>query len=275
MEAVADPPPPSRANRLTIPNWIRHPLWWLPDIPAEQNRSYAKVWEHFFEIERVEDGRHDTNAWLRREGEFVLCCVRIPADVLDEAYDALRLALEPLPAVRLHPPEFLHISVQEIGFVSAKPSRRDEFTQARLNEFLSYIDRPIADFNPFTIALEGVNSFADAAFLQVRDNGWLSRIHFRLRDFVIVPPNKQFPYLPIATVAHYTGHDPAETIRNVLAEHHTVSFGSFQVSEIDIVRLSTKQPYPPLVVESTIKLGTHRIEAPTRPSPLEALDDSI
>jgi 2'-5' RNA ligase len=260
---------------VSLPNWIRHPLWWLPDIPAEQDRSYDRIWDQFHEIDVLADGRHDTEAWTRRDGDFVLCCVRVPGDALTGAYRSLRAGLEPLAPVRLHPPEFLHIAIQEIGFVTARPKRRDEFGRARLDEFISYIEQPIADFAPFSIELTGVSAFTDAAFLQVRDNGWLSRIHFRLRDFVIVPPNKHFPYLPFATVAHFTGSAPAELVRQALLDYHTESFGSFPVTEIDLVRISTKEPYPPLVLERSFRLGSPRIEAPVRPSPLETLNDSI
>ena len=36
----------------------------------------------------------------------------------------------------------------------------------------------------------------DAAILDVHDNGWLSRIHGRLLDFVSQPPSTRYAYLP-------------------------------------------------------------------------------
>jgi 2'-5' RNA ligase len=265
-----------RRKQLRIPNWIRHPLWWMPDIPAEQNRSFEGIWRQFSGLERVEDGRHDTEAWSNRQGEFVLCCVRIPTETLGAEFQELREKLEALqPLVRLHPPEFLHITVQEIGFVAAQPVWRDEFTQARLDEFLSYIEAPIADFSPFTVQLAGLNSFTDAAFLDVRDNGWLSRIHYRMRDFVIFPPNKHFPYLPVTTFAHYTKKAPAAELIELLTPYRDTVFGSFQVNEIDVVRLRVDEPYPPLQIERTIRLGRHRLEAPVRPLPIEPLENGV
>jgi 2'-5' RNA ligase len=247
----------------------------MPDIPAEQNRSFQHIWQTFTKLDLLEDGRHDSEAWTRRAGEFVMCCVRIPAEAFAPEIADIRSALAEKSYARVHPPDFLHIAVQELGFVTKKSSRRDEFTQARLDEFLTYIDRPIGDFNPFIIRLGGINSFADAPFIEVRDNGWLSRIHLRLRDFVIVPPNKHFPYLPFATIAHYADRVSAADAIELITPFHDVPLGSFQVNEIDIVRLRVNEPYPPLEVVHTIKLGLHHLEAPIRPLPIEPLDDHV
>ena len=247
----------------------------MPDIPAEQNRSFDGVWQRFTELDRIEDGRHDSESWSSRTGEYILCCVRVPTTALSPVYQELRAALSGHDSVRLHPPEFLHITVQEIGFVVDQPTRRDEFTQARLDEFLGYVEAPISDFNRFTVELSSVNSFSDAAFLNVRDNGWLSRIHFRMRDFVIFPPNKHFPYLPIMTFAHYTKTAPASELLELLVPFREVAIGSFQVSEIDVVRLRVNEPYPELRIEKTIQLGMHRLEAPIRPLPIDPLDDTV
>jgi hypothetical protein len=247
----------------------------MPDIPAEQNRSFERIWHTFTDPGRLEDGRHDSEAWTRRAGDFVMCCVRIPVDALVPETGEIRSALAKKPYARVHPPEFLHIAVQELGFVTKKPARRDEFTEARLDEFLSYIDRPISDFNPFVIRLGGINSFADAPFIEVRDNGWLSRIHLRMRDFVIVPPNKYFPYLPFATIAHYTDSVPAADAIDLLTPYRDIPLGSFRATSLDIVRLRVNEPYPPLEVVHTIRLGLHHLEAPIRPLPIEPMDDRV
>jgi 2'-5' RNA ligase len=258
------PDPPSR--RVRIPNWIRHPLWWMPDIPAEQRRSFARIWDDFTRVESLTDGRHDVNGWSGHGGDFVMCCVRIPITEQRPELEDFRAELGTLHATRVHPPEFLHITVQELGYVTDTPRQREEFTTSRLDEFLGYVEGPIGDFAPFPITLGGANSFNDAPFLEVHDNGWLSRIHFRMRDFVIVPPDKHFPYLPFTTVAHYMSGESAEMARQIVETYRTTTFAQFNVSAIDVVRLSTSEPYPQAEVVRTIELGRHRIEAPIRPT---------
>lgn len=260
----ASPEPPAR--RLRVPNWIRHPLWWMPDIPAEQRRSFARIWDDFTQVESLADGRHDINGWSGHSGDFVMCCVRIPVAEQRHDLEDFRAELGTLHATRVHPPAFLHVAVQELGFITERPKHREEFTTARLEEFLGYIEGPIGDFAPFPMTLGGANSFTDAPFLEVHDNGWLSRIHFRMRDFVIVPPDKHFPYLPFATVAHYMPGESADMARQIVETYRATTFAQFAVNGIDVVRLSTAEPYPQAEVIRTIELGRHRIEAPIRPT---------
>mgnify|MGYP001351520078 CR=1 FL=1 len=238
--------------------WLRrwrHPLWWLPDIPSEQDAAYRRVWQNLRQVTHVADGRHDTAEWRSHHGEFALCCVRVPPGAISPLIEDVRAALRRFPFVRLHPDHFLHIPVQELGFLAEQPRRRDEISPARLREVIAQAEVPISDFPPFDITLGGVNSFVDAAFLDVHDDGWLARIHRRLADFVVIPPDQRFSYLPQVTIAHYTGHAPIGNLPAVLAPWRDQPFGGFRVTTIDIVRLRTDEPYPPLVVEHQFVLG--------------------
>lgn len=184
-----------------------------------------------------------------------MCCVRIPRDALSQELEHLRSALAPFPFIRLHPDDFLHIPVQELGFLTDVPDQRDELTQERLGEFITMAERPVDDFPRFTITLGGANSFIDAAFLDVHDGGWLSRIHRRLLDFVVIPPDTHFPYLPHATIAHYTKSAPIGNLPAVLAEWRDQAFGAFEVARVEIVLLRTSEPYPELETVHAFELG--------------------
>lgn len=216
----------------------------------------------------VEDGRHDSEHWRSHAGKFAICCVRVPVSVISPEIAAVRDALGSLPFVRLHPDHFLHVTIQEIGFLSDPPQHRDGFGTDRLEEFIAMSERPICDFAPFEMTFGGVNSFTDAAFLDVHDNGWLSRIHRRLRDFAIVPVDVRYPYLPILTIAHYSGPAPIGRLPKILSEWRDTEFGTFTVREVDIVLLESTEPYPLLEIAHSFALGTGRnpAESVVRPT---------
>lgn len=146
--------------------------------------------------------------------------------------------------------------------------QRDEFARDRLDEFIAMADRPISDFGPFEITLGGVNSFTDAAFLDVHDDGWLSRIHRRLRDFAILPVDPTYPYLPTLTIAHYVDAAPIGRLPAILSEWRDSRFGSFTANTVDIMLLDTAEPYPELEVAHSFTLGHGRnpAEAALRPT---------
>lgn len=243
-------------------------MWWLPDSVSEQEEGFRRVWQNLRQAATVEDGRHDTAQWRNHSGKFAICCVRVPASALLPELAEVRQALRSLPFVRVHPDHFLHITIQELGFLTDSPEHRDEVAPERLAEFIGMAERPVSDFAPFEITLGGVNSFTDAAFLDVHDGGWLSRIHRRLRDFAIIPVDARYPYLPTLTIAHYTEPAPIGRLPAILSEWRDTHFGSFTVSEVDIVLISTNEAYPRLEVSHTFALGTGRnpAEIPIRPT---------
>jgi len=234
---------------------FRHPLWWLPDPATEQAEGYRRIWQNLRQVTEVQDGRHDGPEWRSREGRFALCCVRVPAERLSSEFALLRNALSEFPFVRLHPDTFLHVPIQELGFVTDAPEQRDDLTPARLQEFIALAEHPVVNFPRFEIALGGANSFVDAAFLDVRDGGWLSRIHRRLLDFVVIPADTHFPFLPHATIAHYTRSAPIGNLPAVLADWRDQTFGSFEATHVEIVLLHTSTPYPELETVHAFELG--------------------
>ncbi len=232
----------------------RHPLWWLPDIPSEQDEAYRRIWQHLRQVTHVADGRHDLAEWRSHSGDFALCCVRIPPGVLGPALDDLRAALRTFPFVRLHPDAFLHIPVQELGFVTEQPRARDEITPRRLQELIAQAEVPISDFPPFDVALGGINSFVDAAFLDVHDGGHCARLHSRLFDLAATHRTPRYAYLPHVTIAHYTAAAAIDGLAAEVARWRDVRFGSFRAAEVEIVTLRLDEPYPPLEPYAVIPL---------------------
>jgi 2'-5' RNA ligase len=103
---------------------------------------------------------------------------------------------------------------------------------------------PISERPPFTVRLGGANSFQDAPFLEVDDDGNSSRIHQRLFDVLINQRPSEFAYLPHVTLGHYTAPGPATAAIEVLSGWRSTHFGEFRVTEIEIATLATNTPYP-------------------------------
>lgn len=241
-----------------IGRWIakwRHPFWWLPDVPSEQDEAYRRIWANLRQINHVVDGRHDTDDWYRRAGDFVFICARIPEEALTPNYHRFLHVLQGFPFVRTIPPDLLNVTVQELGYLTEHPQGRDEITREWLDEFIRNAETPIKSFRPFDVTLGGANSYVDAAFLDVHDNGWLSRIHVRLLDFVSQPPSMRYAYLPELVVAQYVETAPVDSLVKSLTPFRDTSFGSFRVSTIDVVRVRTDETFARPEVVHSFELG--------------------
>ena len=220
----------------------------------DQDEAYRRVWQRFRTFERLADGRHDTADWRSHEGVYAVCVVRVPSAAIRPAVDPCRAALAGYPFVRVHPDHFLHVSLQELGFVCDQPGRPDEITPARLEEFATAAAGPIAEHEPFEIALGGVNSFQDAVFLDVHDDGHCTRLHSRLFELAAIARSPCFAYLPHTTIAHFTAEAPSDGLAATLARWRDVRFGSFRVRDVEIVTLRVDEPYPSLEPYAVIPL---------------------
>lgn len=219
-----------------------------------QTAAYRGIWEAFERYPTLADGRHDDEVWRDHAGLFACCMIRIPLGSLDPALGELRRGLEDLSVARLHPDGFLHVMLQEIGFVTFAPVKDDEITPARFDEIRSAIGSVSKDIGAFRLSVGGANSFQDAPFLEVRDDGACNLIHIRLRELAAVPIVPRYPYLPHVTVGHYVAEvDPIPTIA-LLRRHRDTEFGSIQVDTIELATLRVDIDDAPFEPNQLIRL---------------------
>ncbi len=211
----------------------------------DQDEALRRIWQSFRTFGHVEDGRHDTDDWRSREGVFVLAAIRVPAPALQPALDELRASLRHFPFVRLHPDSFLHITLQELGFLVDRPSRPDEITEIRLEEFIESAATVIHGRRPLEINLGGANSFQDAVFLDVHDDGALAPLQSRLFDLAAIPRARKYAYLPHCTVAHYITQAPSTHLATAIGKYRGTRFGSFTPQQVEVLTLDPGEAYPP------------------------------
>ena len=223
---------------------------------TELQSSYRRVWDAFTRAPSTADGRHDTPRWRGSSGPYAACIVRVPAEALQPELSSVRRELERLSEVRLHPDHFLHITLQELGFVVEHPSRRDEISPGRLEEFAQSAIEPVSSTAAFEISLGPVNAFEDAVFLEIGGGTRLSRLHSRLFELAAIPSEPEFSYLPHCTLAHFTGISSTAAAAAALAPFRSVVLGKLQVTEVEIVTIDAAEAYPNLESYAVIPLGT-------------------
>jgi 2'-5' RNA ligase len=219
------------------------------DIQASrrQDASYKHIWQSFRSAEHVADGRHDTAEWRSHApAVYAFVAIRVPVDAIRPALDEVRRALTPVPFVRQHPDHFLHITLQELGFVVESPQAPDELDQVRLNEIVSQLPAALSGAPAFDVRLGGANAFRDAVFLDVHDRGHCGRLHTRLRELAGVLSVPKFAYLPHATIAHFTAEKPTGDLPQLIGRWRDRRFGSFQVTTIEVVTMDVRLTYPRL-----------------------------
>ncbi len=144
--------------------------------------------------------------------------------------------------------------IQEIGFVSRTATKSDELTIDRFDELSTALSTALDDIAAFEVSIGAVNSFEDAAFLEVRDHGGSELIHRRLREVAAVPMIPRYAFLPHMTIAHYLGSFDSLPVVKALQPFRDVQFGTFEVSEVEIVTMRVDVEYSPLYTTRKLRL---------------------
>jgi 2'-5' RNA ligase len=229
-----------------------------------QDAAYKRIWSAFSHYPEIADGRHDTEHWQEKPGPFAICLIRVPAAALEPSLSELHAALAGLPYVRAHPDHFLHITLQELGFVTDPPQHNDDVAPARLEEFLTGATAALAGAGPFEIGLGGANAFQDAVFLDIHDRGQCGRIHERLRELAALPTQPRFAYIPHCTVAHFTESRPTPPdLAARLERWRDRRFGALIVRELEVVTLEVEESYPQFQTLAFIPLTGDGMPSPS------------
>lgn len=221
---------------------------------ADLIQAYDRVWSAFSEGTETADGRHDTQRWRAHADPFAACIVRVNAGDLGPGFGLLRRDLTHLHGVRQHPDHFMHIMLQELGFVVDDPYARDEISSGRLEEFAQAAIEPASSTSTFKVTMGGVNAFQDAIFLEVGSGAGLTLLHERLFELAAVPGVPDFTYVPHSTIAHFDGTASHAAALKAIAPWRREKLGEFVIDEIEVVLIDTGQPYPVLESFAVIPL---------------------
>ena len=228
--------------------------WRMRRVARRQETAFRRTWQAFARYPKLADGRYDNAEWRAHNGRFACCLIRIPVEHVVPALTEFRDALDPLGLARIHPDHFLHIMIQELGFVCRNPKTEDEISVDRFDEVGSALSGALAETDAFDLTIRNINSFQDAAFLEVHDGGHCSLIHRRLREVAAIPLIPTYAYLPHITVAHYMGDFDSTPVVQALQPFRDTSFGTYRVTEVEIASLRIDADYPPIVNTRTLKL---------------------
>jgi 2'-5' RNA ligase len=151
-------------------------------------------------------------------------------------------ALRQLPGVELHPPEFLHITIQSLGFLD-----RPEFTDG----VLGALEEHITQIQAFDLELGGLNALHSCAFLEVRPTTSLMALRRAVRRGIgdAIRAIDPYPdYLFHLTVGYFEAGASIDKLVAAIEPLRRHAAGTLHVDAVDVVALPTDQtvPFPPL-----------------------------
>ncbi|WP_220814760.1 2'-5' RNA ligase family protein [Pseudomonas paralcaligenes] len=152
----------------------------------------------------------------------------------------------------LHPPGLrqAHITLFVCGFPCAKPGHDDDIATTRLDDQRGALEA--LRMAPFELSIGGLDSFASAAFLTVREDAALDRLRQALGRFTAEV--RQAPYVPHLTVGLY------RVAANTAEWRRAAALGgcpplALSVRELQLVSYAAAEPQGPLRIEARVALA--------------------
>lgn len=243
--------------------------------------TFDEAWQQFRARPTTDDETaHDIG---RRGGEekssYVAFLVPVTGHGIVQATRPVREALSAAGIEEALPSHFLHITVLGIGFESAIRT-----TTGNIARIMDRASRSLRDVQPLTLTLRGVNSFSNAAFVEVHDDkNALPALRDRLvevlhqiglagfgdsarsggetadgeaerdqADAVNAPP-----YLPHLSLCYYRDHYPTEQVATILEPYRALEVGTLRMNYITLAAVphSDFDRFPPLTRIADLLIG--------------------
>jgi 2'-5' RNA ligase len=244
--------------------------------------TYDEAWEQFRARPTTDDETaHGIGQRAREEkSSYVAFLVPVTGHSIVQATRPVREALSAAGIEESLPSHFLHITVLGIGFESAIRA-----TSGNIARIMDRASRALRDVQPLTLTLKGVNSFSNAAFVEVHDekNG-LPMLRDRLVDVLHQIGLAGFgdsarsdegttrdgetehdradavnapPYLPHLSLCYYRDHYPTEQVANILEPYRDLEVGTLRMNYVTLAAVphSDFDHFPPLTRIADLLIG--------------------
>ncbi len=244
--------------------------------------TFDEAWQQFRARPTTNDETaHDIGTRARAvKSSYVAFLVPVTSHGIVQATRPVREALTAAGIEEALPSHFLHITVLGVGFESAIRT-----TNGNIARIMDRASRAMRDIQPLTLTLKGVNSFGNAAFVEVHDdkNG-LPALRDRLvsvlhqvglagfgasalsgegapsddeaerdqADAVNAPP-----FLPHLSLCYYREQYPTEKVAEILEPYRDLEVGTLRMNYVTLAAVphSDFDRFPPLTRIADLLIG--------------------
>lgn len=244
--------------------------------------TFDEAWQQFRARPTTNDETaHDIGKRDREErSSYVAFLVPVTGHGIVQATRPVREALTAAGIAEALPSHFLHITVLGIGFESAIRA-----TNGNIARIMDRASRALRDVQPLTLTLKGVNSFGNAAFVEVHDekNG-LAALRDRLVDVLHhvglagfgasalsgegaiqdgeaerdrADPVNAPPFLPHLSLCYYREQYPIEKVSEILEPYRDLAVGTVRMNYVTLAAVphSDFDRFPPLTRIADLLIG--------------------
>lgn len=202
--------------------------------------DYASAWAAFLAAEGVRVQQETLEwEWTRGRTDYVAFLIGISDDAVRGHIKAQIEEIKGIPGVEPYPERYWHITIKQVGFLVAEPSRPDEVSAAQVQEMAEAARPVIESVRAFEVTAGPPNAFPEVVFTEAHDRGEVRLLNKALLGLPHLPayPVDGDVFLPHISIARFTSGEGIPSLKEVLSRLRSQSSGpSFTVREVLLVQ---------------------------------------
>ena len=222
------------------------------------DKRFSQLWDEFQNGFKPPIYNPEQAANSNGRKNSLILGVRVDQPEIISKIQNLANRIRQIPGVYVMPPEYYHVTVKWLGFLTRDKQDESDIEPQALEQILEQADGIISQIPEFSVKLKSVNGLDSFIILEVEDNGTIAQIQGRFHDEATLVPSysiegeKWLPHLSIAGLKSLEGLDELKTQMKKL---RYIEVGEMSVTHIDLLQAVLKKPCPECRILRSFPLG--------------------
>ena len=177
----------------------------------------------------------------------LMLSIRIDQPEIIEGIQSITDQIRHIPGVYIMPPEYYHITVKRLGFLTHQKQYDYDIEPQTLEQIIDQATQIFTQIPEFSIRLKNINGLASFVIVEVEDNGAIAQIQGRFHEDATLVPSYSIegedwlPHLSIAGLKNLNGLD---ILKSKMDKLRPINIGEIDVNRIDLSQAILQKPCP-------------------------------
>ena len=188
----------------------------------------------------------------------LMLSIRIDQPKLIKRIQSITNQIHRIPGVYIMPPEYYHITVKRLGFLTTQKQYDYDIESQTLEQIIAQSNQIFTQIPEFSIRLKSVNGLASFVIVEAEDNGAIAQIQGRFHEDATLVPNYSIEgedWLPHLSIAGLKSLKGLNALKSEMDRLRRIDIGEIQITHIDLSQAILQKPCPQFRILHTFPLA--------------------
>jgi 2'-5' RNA ligase len=167
-----------------------------------------------------------------------------------------------IPGVYIMPPEYYHITVKRLGFLTTQKQCDYDIEPQTLEQIIEQSGEIFSQIPKFSIRLKSVNGLASFVIVEVEDNGAIAQIQGRFHEDATLVPSYSIEgedWLPHLSIVRLKNLKGLNALKSEMDRLRRIDIGEIQVTHINLSQAILQKPCPRFQILRDLPFSSQRL----------------